>query len=207
MRPVFESSYWSLNSIIAIIDIHSTHSRREKKQLHSETRMHPSEMHAVCFSAELRGKCFYPEGNSVYPRGSSREEMSAEGVASTDTPWTQRQTPPPPPPVNRMTHKCKNLTFPQLGLRAVKWQHVNQPQKPIHTVRQELQQNSVSNFSNFEMNSSLEFFAFDRKFAKTGNGVFPKLKPAQIQLIITIIVYSCFLYMIALLSKFKQCNE
>ena len=50
-------------------------------------------MHTVCYSAELRGKGFYPEGNSIYPRGSSREEVSAQGVASTDTPRTQRQTP------------------------------------------------------------------------------------------------------------------
>ena len=105
---------------------------------------------AYCFNGDHGGRGgFYPEGNSVYPRGSSREEVSAQGVVSTQTPTGPRGR---HPLVNRMTYGCENLTFPL--------------QKPIHTVRQMLKQNSFSHFSNLEMISSLEFFAFDGKFAK-----------------------------------------
>ena len=49
------------------------------------------------------------------------------GVRGLYTPQTQRHTPSPtdpepgiPSPVNRMTDRSKNITFPQLRLRAVK---------------------------------------------------------------------------------------
>ena len=47
------------------------------------------------------------------PRGSLPWGVSAWGVH----PQTQMQT---PPPVNRITDRCKNITFPQLLLQTVK---------------------------------------------------------------------------------------
>ena len=54
--------------------------------------------------------------------GVFRECVCPEGSRGVHTPRTQRYTPLDPeaqPPVNRMTDRCKNITFPQLCLRAV----------------------------------------------------------------------------------------
>ena len=70
-----------------------------------ETRMHSSRMCTARFNGVYPGGCVCP-GAVHYP-----------GPKGRHSPPPQRQT--PPPPVNRMTDRCKNITFPQLHLRAV----------------------------------------------------------------------------------------
>ena len=80
-----------------------------------KTRMHSSRMRTVRCSGRLGG-CL-PGGclpMECLPQGSPQEGGVCPGVY---TPWTQKQT--PPSPVNRITDRCKNITFPQLLLHMV----------------------------------------------------------------------------------------
>ena len=45
--------------------------------------------------------------------------QEAEPHLTSDKYWEETD-PPPPPAVNRMSHACENITFPQLRFRAVK---------------------------------------------------------------------------------------
>ena len=85
-----------------------------------KTRMHSSGMRTARFNGHLyRGMSAWV---SVCPGGCLSGWCLPRWVY---TPWTQRQTPPSGPRgrhpslVNRMTDRCKNITFPQLPLRAV----------------------------------------------------------------------------------------
>ena len=49
-----------------------------------------------------------------------------------DPPWTRNPLDRDPPPVNRITDRCKNITFPQLRLRAVMKHNLSvRPHYPI----------------------------------------------------------------------------
>ena len=119
----------------------------EKTQFPSETRMHACIPSASVLNSV--GRVSTQRGTVSTLGGLPEKRCLPKG-------WYLPRHPPGPrgrhSVVNRMTYRCENLTFPL--------------QKPIHTVRQILKQNSFSHFSNFAMISSLEFFAFDRKFAK-----------------------------------------
>ena len=69
----------------------------------------PSAAVAVCWG---RG-CLPAKGR--LPRGWLSRGVSARGVCVSKHALSQT----PHPPVNRMTDRCKNITFPQLRLRAV----------------------------------------------------------------------------------------
>ena len=85
-----------------------------------KTAMHSSRMRTARFSGCLGGGGCLPRGcvclGGCLPRG------VCPGMY---TSWTQRQTPQlhariHTPPVNRITDRCKNITFPRIRLRAVK---------------------------------------------------------------------------------------
>ena len=72
-------------------------------------------------------RVYLPKRGNVCPGGCTPPDPES------DSPWTQRQTHPrhprdpeaDTPLMNRMTDRCKNITFPQLRLRAVIWMFCN----------------------------------------------------------------------------------
>ena len=79
--------------------------------------MHYSRMRTACFSGHLFGEGVSPWGcllgGCLSRKGVSARGMSARGVCPGRGSATH-------PSVNRMADRCKNITFPQLHLQAVK---------------------------------------------------------------------------------------
>ena len=77
------------------------------------TRKHSSRMRTACLRTVCRGGAVL--GGGVQPIAVCH--LLREGVPSLD--GFHRRSWNPPPPVNRITDRCKNITFPQLRLWAV----------------------------------------------------------------------------------------
>ena len=86
---------------------------KTNNKLYFITRMHSSRMRTVCSSSRLFGVGVCPE-RGVCLGVSSRGCLPIGGCVYSSMHWGRH-----PPPVDRMTDRCKNITFPQLRLRTV----------------------------------------------------------------------------------------
>ena len=127
--------YWHL---VVATEASSTHSTGIHSCYKSNTRMHSSRMHAVHSSSHrLEGGLSASVHAGIHPlhpgpgSGPGHSPPPGLGLDTTLPPGPVLGQPPPPPgqtlpglildslPVDRMTDRCKNITFPLLRLRTV----------------------------------------------------------------------------------------